>query len=269
MYTTECARRCYFVGLECRRWLDCSRIYYHKEMDSKPLSSCRTSADHPLASTWWVWLYPRGKDWNREGKAGFEKIPFGIQNMEDFLCFFDHFPSLQTGDFFLFRDSIFPEWEAPENRQGGRWSLGITDRSKIRAMWILICEACVAENLFQDDTKINGVELCYKKGYIKLWTKTCPEASQQKTVCLHPSYTTHPSFANIAFDSCKFQVNAASYRFAAAKVFISDARKKNRECSQRSEKATNVHGGRRCGGTVGNSKIQKPASIQKGLRRLE
>lgn len=175
---------------------------------------------HRLTTGWWVWVYPRSKIWIRDGKKGFSKFNFKLETLEDFIAFYDKFPRLQEGEFFLFRDGIFPEWESPQNIRGGRWSFAF-DKEDIHKMWTLLCEACVAENLFVRDEmnkQVNGIEICYKKGYIKLWMKKCPE-----TKMLNPSifakeftedYTQHPSCTNLKIQSLKFKQNESSYQYA-------------------------------------------------------
>lgn len=166
----------------------------------------------PLHTTWWVWIYPRRKDWIRDGKKGFQKFPFAVSTVQDFIGFFDRFPSLQEGQYFFFRDGIFPEWESPANIRGGRWSLSVPDKVKLREMWLLVCEGCIAENLFidgQDNQNVNGVEVCYKRGYVKLWIRNCPVPSASGSTTLHFTANYKPSFCN-----AKFQPNESSYLHA-------------------------------------------------------
>ena len=163
-----------------------------------------------LHTPWWMWIYPRRKDWFRDGKKGLEKISFQITTIEDYLCFEKHFPSLQEGQFFMFRDSIFPEWETKENVNGGRWILSVPDKLKLRQMWFLLCEGCISENLLQgqDTLRINGIEVCYKKSYIKLWSQDCSPLS------LSSSYN---ELLHLDWAKIKFQANAHSYNHSVIK----------------------------------------------------
>ena len=159
---------------------------------------------------------------------------FAITNMEDFVTFYKHFPDLQEGQFFLFRDGIFPEWESEENIHGGRWSFCIPNKEKLRKMWILFSEGCVSESLLEEEKgvevpQINGIEVCYKKGIIKIWTKTCPNiayvnygnSKKDKNLNLNlipihfsKEYIEHPSLPNIEYESVRFQSNGSSSDFA-------------------------------------------------------
>jgi hypothetical protein len=41
-----------------------------------------------------------------------------------------------SSDYNLFRDGIFPQWEDPENKEGGKWLLMVNDVHQLTQHWL-------------------------------------------------------------------------------------------------------------------------------------
>ena len=85
----------------------------------------------------------------------------------------------ETGDIYLFKDSILPEWEDSMNAGGGRWIL-FPDISKVDEAWTRICLHMIGQ-MFQDLSEyICGAELAIrlkKRFKIAVWVKQADNPS--------------------------------------------------------------------------------------------
>lgn len=89
--------------------------------------------------------------------------------------------SLKPGStYHLFRDGIRPEWEHPENTEGGKWVI-IPSPNKIDEMWESLLLCCIGETLCESEIEICGVVISVRKKQSKLsiWTKnSSPDMSK-------------------------------------------------------------------------------------------
>ncbi|OMJ85789.1 hypothetical protein SteCoe_12778 [Stentor coeruleus] len=91
-----------------------------------------------------------------------------------------------SGDFYMFKDQILPEWEDSMNAGGGRWIVA-TDSQKVEDMWGLLLMSLIG-NMYDDLSEfICGAELAVrpkKRFKIAVWIK---QADKKSTVQLGES----------------------------------------------------------------------------------
>jgi translation initiation factor 4E len=79
----------------------------------------------------------------------------------------------ESGDFYVFRENILPEWEDAMNAGGGRWII-MSDASRVENEWVSLLLSLIG-NLYEDlADAICGAELAVrpKKRYkIAVWVK--------------------------------------------------------------------------------------------------
>ena len=125
-----------------------------------------------IPETWILW-YHSIKD-NQWGKETYKKI-HTISSLYDYqyvydTCKQDHY---QNGMFFCMKENIFPNWEDPDNREGGCLSFKVTS-SNVLSEWNELLLKCITNNLFtENNQEINGISISPKKEFniIKLWLK--------------------------------------------------------------------------------------------------
>jgi hypothetical protein len=70
------------------------------------------------------------------------------------------------------RKDIFPNWEDPDNRNGGCLSFKVSS-SNIVNEWVNLLLKCITENILTDnnENEINGISISPKKEFniIKIW----------------------------------------------------------------------------------------------------
>jgi hypothetical protein len=97
----------------------------------------------------------------------------------------------ETGDIYLFRDSIKPEWEDSMNAGGGRWIL-MPDISKVDETWTRISLCLIGQTCQELSEFICGAELAIrmKKRYkIAVWIKQADKSSTLQIGQLIKSFT--------------------------------------------------------------------------------
>lgn len=73
----------------------------------------------------------------------------------------------ESGDYYLFKGEIMPEWEHPANVGGGRWIIN-SDVSKIDELW-LRTQLSLIGHMYEDYTKfICGVEMAVRGTRFKI-----------------------------------------------------------------------------------------------------
>jgi hypothetical protein len=97
------------------------------------------------------------------------------------------------------RENIFPNWEDPDNREGGCWSYKVPCKN-IKKIWDSLIEKCIIEAILDkseeksDDeniefnmNEINGISISPKKEFniIKLWNKNSGEVMNFKLEGTH------------------------------------------------------------------------------------
>ncbi len=81
---------------------------------------------------------------------------------------------LQNGMFFIMKNNIFPNWEDPDNRNGGCLSFKIQSTNIINE-WNNLLLKCITGNIVSSEflDEINGISISPKKEFniIKIWFK--------------------------------------------------------------------------------------------------
>lgn len=128
------------------------------------------TSHHPLTSSWTLFYHdPEDPNWS---DGSYVKV-CEIRSIEEFWSLYQLLPkhTFHLGMFFLMRDTIFPTWEDPQNRNGGCWSYKVPIADVFSA-WESLSVYLVSENLTPSDFKlINGISISPKKGFciIKIW----------------------------------------------------------------------------------------------------
>jgi len=135
---------------------------------------------HPLMNTWTLWFTkpPSGKgesSWNDLLK---EVVTF--DSVEEFWGIYNNITKTSDlalkSDYHLFKVGVRPEWEDPQNKDGGKWSQFKDKRAvQIDELWLHVMLAAIGETLeSENDKEIMGVVVNVRKALyrIGLWTKS-------------------------------------------------------------------------------------------------
>jgi translation initiation factor 4E len=77
----------------------------------------------------------------------------------------------------LFKSGIRPEWEDPQNKDGGKWSFMFMERrsADIDEVWLHVLLGAIGETLEPDDAnEVMGVMVNVRKAFIRVgcWTRS-------------------------------------------------------------------------------------------------
>ena len=121
---------------------------------------------------WDIWYHSiTDNNWSKDS---YKKI-FTIENLLDYKYITDTYQQnhYQNGMFFCMKEDIFPNWEDPDNRNGGCLSFKIQS-VKIIEEWNDLLLKCIKELTLKDNNdEINGISISPKKEFniIKIWFK--------------------------------------------------------------------------------------------------
>ena len=121
---------------------------------------------------WDIWYHSiTDNNWSKDS---YKKI-FTIENLLDYKYITDTYQQnhYQNGMFFCMKEDIFPNWEDPDNRNGGCLSFKIPS-VKIIEEWNDLLLKCIKELTLKDNNdEINGISISPKKEFniIKIWFK--------------------------------------------------------------------------------------------------
>lgn len=121
---------------------------------------------------WDIWYHSiTDNNWSKDS---YKKI-FTIENLLDYKYITDTYQQnhYQNGMFFCMKEDIFPNWEDPDNRNGGCLSFKIPS-VKIIEEWNNLLLKCIKELILKDNNdEINGISISPKKEFniIKIWFK--------------------------------------------------------------------------------------------------
>jgi len=117
----------------------------------------------------------QGKDWQENLM---KLATFGY--VEEFWALFNHLRVASrlppSCDYMLFKSSILPCWEDPQNSSGGRWVLYFSKPEQVYlnldVCWLASMLALIGGQYAQDTNYVNGVVLSARKSCdrIALWT---------------------------------------------------------------------------------------------------
>lgn len=104
---------------------------------------------------------------------------YTINTIKDYWMFFNNKIQLNNNMFFLMRDDIEPNYEDPNNCNGGYFSFKF-DINDIYRVWLNLSLYLVSEKLsLHPDNKITGITISTKKNsrkkfyIIKIWNSNC------------------------------------------------------------------------------------------------
>jgi hypothetical protein len=126
-----------------------------------------------LNNKWDLWFHSITD--NKWDKSSYKKI-FTIDSLFDYKYILDNFEQdhYQNGMFFCMKENIFPNWEDPDNRNGGCLSFKIPSTEIIKE-WSDLLLTVISENLvsLEISDEINGISISPKKEFniIKIWFK--------------------------------------------------------------------------------------------------
>jgi hypothetical protein len=121
---------------------------------------------------WDIWYHSiTDNNWSKDSY----KNIFTIENLLDYKYITDTYQQnhYQNGMFFCMKEDIFPNWEDPDNRNGGCLSFKIPS-VKIIEEWNNLLLKCIKELILKDNNdEINGISISPKKEFniIKIWFK--------------------------------------------------------------------------------------------------
>ena len=125
-----------------------------------------------LKNNWDLWYHSiNDNNWKKDS---YKKI-FSINSLCDYEYIKQTFQQdhYQNGMFFCMKEDIFPNWEDPDNRNGGCLSFKIPS-VKIIEEWNELLLECINQSILSDNNdEINGISISPKKEFniIKIWFK--------------------------------------------------------------------------------------------------
>lgn len=150
---------------------------------------------HPLNSYWTIWYdCPQRKTTQQSWSLNIKKIA-SFNTIEDFWGTYNSIPPItklaQASNYHIFRNDIKPEWEDPQNAEGGRWVVTLgknpnPQSSKLEEIWLNILLACIGES-FEYPDQINGAVASYRTrgDRLALWTRNHVKEEETMSVGKH------------------------------------------------------------------------------------
>lgn len=127
---------------------------------------------HTLKSKWNVYYHAFSDTWTIES---YTKLCC-IETIEDYWKFMNNIPDISNGMFFIMRGDILPIWEDTLNKNGGAWTLFISN-NQVNSYLINITAFLVNEQLIKNPDmaeEINGISITpkHRSFSIKIWNKS-------------------------------------------------------------------------------------------------
>ena len=159
-----------------------------------PSSPTTQKPFHQLSDKWTLWAHlPHDTDWSMKSYIQI----FTFQSIEEAIALANILPEkmIKNCMLFIMRNGIHPLWEDPKNRQGGCFSLKISNKN-VCEVWKKIMYSTVGETISKSKKLyINGCTISPKMNFciIKIWTSNCDELnseilnipeSEQQSSCL-------------------------------------------------------------------------------------
>lgn len=134
---------------------------------------------HELHSEWSIYYHTfTNNDWSIKS---YNKL-CTIKTIEEYWQFMNNLPSLSNGMFFMMRGNVLPMWEDIHNKNGGAWTLFISN-NQLETYLINISAHMVCEKLLVDtNSEINGISITpkHKSFSIKIWNKNAKNKPKLK-----------------------------------------------------------------------------------------
>ena len=115
-------------------------------------------------------LYYHSSNNNNWSFKSYKKI-YTFDNIAQFWILYNNHKNLCNGMYFLMKNKIKPLYEDNPNKNGGYWSIKISEHD-INKIWLNLLLDLVGNNLSKKNI-VNGLSLVYKKKFyiIKIWIK--------------------------------------------------------------------------------------------------
>jgi len=149
----------------------------------------------PLNDKWVLYAHlPHDTDWSIKS---YKKI-CTLSTLEQIIAVTESLPEKMITNcmLFLMRANIKPQWEDPNNRQGGCFSYKINNKTVV-PVWRNLSYTLVGESLMLNKTNfscINGITISPKKNFciIKIWLKDCSQQNPH-VINYFNGFTSHGS----------------------------------------------------------------------------
>tara|TARA_Y100000389_G_scaffold203006_1_gene250073 strand:- start:7126 stop:7629 length:504 start_codon:yes stop_codon:yes gene_type:complete len=129
-----------------------------------------------LKSSWTFWYHEHDtKNWTRSSYKKIHKVELAEEFWGVFKLF--DYNLLNNGIFFIMKNDIFPDWKAPENKNGGFWSVKIESSNIQESLINSIKEwslPILHENVFiNEEIIVHGISISPKNNHfvLKIWVK--------------------------------------------------------------------------------------------------
>lgn len=111
---------------------------------------------------------PNNNNWSFDS---YKKI-FTFDNIAEFWILYNNHKNLCNGMYFLMKNKIKPLYEDKYNKNGGYWSIKVSEND-INKIWLNLLLDLVGNNISKKKNIVNGLSLVYKKKFyiIKIWIK--------------------------------------------------------------------------------------------------
>eukprot|EP00088_Acartia_fossae_P053113 TRINITY_DN602_c0_g1_i1.p1 TRINITY_DN602_c0_g1~~TRINITY_DN602_c0_g1_i1.p1 ORF type:complete len:247 (+),score=65.93 TRINITY_DN602_c0_g1_i1:31-771(+) len=143
---------------------------------------------HPLQNAWTLWFFKneKGRTWEQN-----QRQIITVNTVEDFWSLYNHIElasKIPTGcDYSLFKEGIFPDWEDPRNKNGGRWIISLDKRHRVQCLdtyWLEILFFLIGEHADQYAFQVNGavVNVRTKGDKLAIWLADAQNAESADSV---------------------------------------------------------------------------------------
>ena len=125
--------------------------------------------------------------------AGLKRI-FTIDSVEDFWNVFNYLPPLHdllpNTDYMMFKADVRPEWEAPANKEGGKWVLTIDSKDlesmNIHDIWETVLLGLIGAT-FPHYEYINGIVVSVRERHARfsIWNYVIEDKDKLREIGQH------------------------------------------------------------------------------------
>ena len=174
----------------------------------KELSSAEMDNLHPLLGKWDLYYHlPSDKNWDL---SSYKTMPIHITTAEIVAAIHCNITEYVVKNTMLFvmREKINPQWEDPQNRDGGCFSFKVPQKNVYQVWKDLFCALCgetllLSKNHPEINSTVNGITISPKRGFhiIKIWLKSCQYQD--------PSIIT--AIPNLSIQGCIFKKHEAEF----------------------------------------------------------
>jgi len=141
----------------------CSMNVLVDKMDSVNMNEVVSPEDlikHPLQNAWTLWFFKNDKACSWEEN---QRPIITVKTVEDFWSLYNHITGASKlppgSDYSLFKEGIFPDWEDPMNKLGGRWVINLDKKMRVECLdtyWLEIMLYLIGEQADQHSHQVNG-----------------------------------------------------------------------------------------------------------------